>query len=309
MKNRNLIQYQAKYFILFGVLITGHLLHGQSSRTSIPFQLTSFNNISIKAILNQKDTVQLMFHTGAMNVTITEEATKRLKSLHFDKTIDGVKSWGGVSDEARVTEYNSLAIEGLTWDSITITENKHSGQFTDGKFGLDLFEGKTVQINFDKKVLSVSEKLPKRLKGFEKRKLSYENGFMFIEADCEIQKDSAIPHRFLVHSGYAGCILLDDKFANEHKLAEKLKITGEKELKDAYGNVLVTKKAILPALKIGHHVLPDISVGFFPGAMGIQKISAIGGDVLKRFNWIIDADRTFIYLKPNNNYKMPYIKV
>jgi hypothetical protein len=298
-----------KYCITFWLLAISQIAVGQTSRTVIPFQLTSFNNISIRAILNQKDTVQLMLHTGASSITLTEDAVKRLKSPIFDKTIDGIESWGGQTDGARVSEHNSLTIERLKWDSLTITENKLSGQFTDGKFGLNLFKGQFVEIDFGKSVIIISAKLPKRLKGFEKHKLAYENGFMFIEANCEITKDSFLTHRFLIHSGYAGSILLDDKFANDNKLGEKLKIIGEKELKDSYGNVIKTQKAILPAFKMGTHVLSDISVGFFAGAIGRQKISSIGGDVLKRFNWIIDAKRGFIYLKPNENFTLPYSKV
>jgi hypothetical protein len=298
-----------KYIITVLFIAVSQLTFGQTNKTIIPFELTSFNNISIKAILNKKDTIQLMLHTAATDVTLTEEATKRLGSLSFSKTIDSIKSWGGKTGDARVSERNLLSIEGLTWDNVTITENKHSGQFTDGKCGLDLFENKYLAFDFDKKIITVSYKLPKRLKGYEKHKLVFENGFMFIEADCVIEKDSILTNRFLIHSGYAGSILLDDKFANDYTLGQKLKITGEKELKDSYGNIIKTQKAILPFFKIGKQTLSDISVSFFPGAMGRQKISAIGGDVLKRFNWIIDAQRAFIYLKPNTNYNLPYSKV
>ncbi len=298
-----------QYIITFLTLAICQIAFGQTDKTIIPFQLTSFNNISIRAVLNQKDTVQLMLHTGATDVTLTEEATKRLKSPIFDRSIDGIKSWGGQTDGARVSAHNSLTIEGLRWDSLTITENKHSGQFTDGKIGLDLFKGKFVAIDFERKVIILSDKLPKYLKGFEKHQLSYDNGSMFMEADCEIEKNNVLTNRFLIHSGYAGSILLDDKFANDNKLNEKLEIVGEKALKDSYGNVIKTKKAIMPALKIGKHPLSDVSVGFFAGALGNQKISIMGGDVLKRFNWILDARRAFVYLKPNANFKMPYLKI
>jgi Aspartyl protease len=260
-----------QYIITFLTLAICQITFGQTDKTIIPFQLTSFNNISIRAVLNQKDTVQLMLHTGATDVTLTEEATKRLKSPIFDKTIDGIKSWGGQTDEARVSVHNSLTIEGLRWDSLSITENKHSGQFTDGKIGLDLFKGKFVAIDFEKKVIILSDKLPKRLRGFEKHQLSSDNGFVFIDADCEIEKNNVLTNRFLIHSGYAGSILLDDKFANDNKLNEKLEIVGEKELKDSYGNVIKTKKAIMPALKIGKHPLSDVSVGFLQVPWGIKK--------------------------------------
>ncbi len=299
-----------KYFISFWLLAASQMAFGQANKTLIPFQLMSFNNISVKAILNEIDTVQLMFHTAANAVTLTEAATKNLKSLSFDKSIDGVESWGGSSNNVRLSQHNTLKIENLSWKEVKITENKHSGQFTDGKFGIDLFKDKVMQIDFDKKVIIISDNLPKKLKKYAKLRLIYENEMMFVAANCEVEVGSnGVGNKFLLHSGYGGSILLDDQFANEHKLNEKLKIIDEKELKDSYGNVLKTKKAILPAFKIGDFVLSDISVGFFPGAIGRQKMSSMGGDVLKRFNWIIDAKREYIYLKPNKNFKMPYSKV
>ncbi len=299
-----------KYFIPFWLFAASQMAFGQANKTLIPFQLTSFNNISVKAVLNEIDTVQLMFHTAANAVTLTEAATKNLKSLSFDKSIDGVESWGGLSNNVRLSQHNTLKIENLSWKEVKITENKHSGQFTDGKFGIDLFKDKVMQIDFDKKVIIISDNLPKKLKKYAKLKLIYENEMMFVAANCEVEAGSnGVSNKFLLHSGYGGSILLDDQFANEHKLNEKLKIIDEKELKDSYGNVLKTKKAILPAFKIGDFVLSDISVGFFPGAIGRQKMSSMGGDVLKRFNWIIDAKREYIYLKPNKNFKMPYSKV
>ena len=295
-----------KYCITFCMLAISQIIIGQ---IRIPFQLTSFNNISFKAIVNEKDTVQLMFHTAANAMTLTEEATKKLKTINFDTSIDGVKSWGGSNNEARVSNHNTLQIGSLTWKDVEITENKNSGQFTDGKFGINLFSDKVMQIDFDKNVLIISDKLPKKLKKYTKLKLSFENDMLFVEANCAINADSTWSNNFLLHSGYAGSILLDDKFANDHKLSERLKITGEKELKDAYGNSVKTQKAILPIFKIENHVLSDISVGFFAGAIGRQKMSSVGGDVLKRYNWVIDAKRAFVYLKPNGNFKMPYTKV
>ena len=46
-------------------------------------------------------------------------------------------------------------------------------------------------------------------------------------------------------------------------------------------------------------MLDDITVGFFSGAIGRQKMSVLGGNVLKRFNILIDSEREHIYLKSN----------
>jgi hypothetical protein len=113
----------------------------------------------------------------------------------------------------------------------------------------------------------------------------------------------------LIHSGYSGAILFDDKFAAENLLAERLQITGEKSLKDSYGNILKTKQAVLPQFNFQKLILKNVPSGFFEGAIGQQKMSIIGGDVLKRFNLIIDAKREFIYLKPNKWIYSDYRKM
>lgn len=273
----------------------------------IPFELTEFNNLSVRAVLNQRDTVHLMFHTAASAVTFTEEAVHKLHSLQFNG-VDSVSSWGGGGNASRYSRSNTLQIGSLIWDSLPVWEDVNSGQHTDGKFGPDLFAGKVIEIDYEKKQLVIHTSLPAKSKNYQQLPLTYHNGMLFIEAVCGIG-DSSITNRFLIHSGYAGGILFDDAFAGAHHLEDKLVITSEKQLKDSYGNILKTKKAVLPRFSAGKMVLTEVSAGFFSGALGRQKMSVMGGDVLKRFNWFINADRTYIYLKRNRLADEKYLGV
>ncbi|MDQ0639856.1 hypothetical protein QF042_003421 [Pedobacter sp. W3I1] len=272
---------------------------------SIPFKLTSQNNIVVKAILNTKDTLSLMLHTAASDFTLTQEATAKITSLNFIRT-DSIKSWGGNANTSRYSEHNTIAIAGHQWTGIKIWENKNSGPETDGKFGLDLFGKKAIEIDFDKQVIIIHEALPKKIKEYQKLKLTTQDEMIFIEATSLIGAKT-YPNNFLIHSGYSGAILFDDQFASQTKIDSSLKIIGEKSLKDSYGNVLKTKKAILPCFSIAKILLKNVPVAFFQGAIGRQKMSIIGGDLLKRFNFIINAERNFIYLKPNRLKNTSYL--
>ena len=281
---------------------------GQGKKpVTIPFELSAHNNLSVRAILNGRDTVHLMFHTAASSVMLTEEATKRIGSLQFDRT-DSVSSWGGSGNTSRFSKSNSLQIGTLTLDSLPIWEDINSGPGTDGKFGPNLFANKVIEIDFDKKVIVLSEKLPAKAKKYDKLPLVFKNDNMFLQAVCAIGTDT-FSNKFLLHSGYAGDVLLDDQLVADHKLNEKLTVVDEKSLKDSYGHVIKTKRAILPSFRIGKQALSNVPVGFFEGSIGRQKMSIIGGDVLKRFNIIIDAQRAFIYLKANGLNKSGYINV
>lgn len=278
------------------------------TKTTISFQLTAYNNIIVPAVLNKQDTLRLMLHTASADVNIKEDVAAKLKTFKPDGSVDSVKSWGDNNNSAGYSKNNTLQIGNLDWNGLTIWTDVNTGQQSDGKFGLNLFKEKFVKVDFDKNQLIISKKLPRHLRRYKKFKLIFRNDELFIEGVCKAgeQIDSNL---FLIHSGYAGDILLDDAFAGKNKIAEKLKIVGEKKLRDAYGNTITTQKAIMPVFQIGDAKLTDIPVSFFAGNIGRQKMSIIGGDILKRFNWVIDAKREYIYLMPNHLFDSPYTNI
>ena len=278
----------------------------QNKKSTIPFRLTSYNNIIIKAVLNNQDSVKLMFHTAASDVSLIESAVHRLKSIKINGTVDSVKSWGGDASTSDFSLRNVLKIGDMEKDSITIWKDKNSGQESDGKFGMDFFENKVVEVDFDKSLMTIQDALPKKSRKYTKFKLNVVDGnYLFIQAICQTEKGN-FENKFLLHTGYAGDVLLDDKFVSENNIGQQIKITGERKLKDAFGNTLISKKGILPSFKIGDFQLANVPIGFLEGTKGIQKMSFVGGDILKRFNWIIDAKREFIYLKPNGLFSTTF---
>ena len=309
--NRSRLSMTAVFITLLLVGFYFMLLHSPSDSTrslernrqteeiSIPFTLTEHNNISVPLTLNGKHKLDLMFHTGNSDVCLTEEATTRLGGLVFDQGGDA-KSWGGTSS-IRLSQNNQITIGNKVWSDITVVEDRLSGPGTDGKFGPDLFKNKVIEIDFDNQILAVLDFLPEKVSTFQKFICRQNRSSLFIEGELRIG-DEAIANEFMIHSGFGGTILLDDEFVRKNKL-DRLETISESELKDSFGNVLKTKKVILPQLSFGNSSFPNIPIGFFDGAIGKQKMSVVGGAVLKRFNIIIAADRSEVYLKPNSRFK------
>ncbi|WP_162817917.1 hypothetical protein [Niabella yanshanensis] len=275
---------------------------------TIPFRMTAYNNIILKAALNGRDTVSLMLHTAASDITLTEEATRKLATIQFTGSVNDVQSWGGGGNGSRYSKDNTLNIAGLQWDKVEIWDDQNSGQESDGKIGLNFFNGQVLDFDFEKQQLTVGPSLPHRLRQYEKLQLIAKGNNLFIKGDLKIASES-LTAELLLHSGYGGDILLNDAFVQNHKIDQKIKITSEKKLKDAYGNVLTTQKGVLPALKLGKIQLSNTNVGFFTGTVGRQKMSIVGGDILKRFHLIIDAKRQHVYLKPNRYFKSGYSNI
>lgn len=281
--------------ILFIVFFCCIQARSQGASDTIPFVLTPFNNIYVKAVLNEVDTLNLMFHTGESGATITEEAFDRILKPDAVTSAD-VESWGG-KGESKILNNNQLQIGNYTFDDLEIWVNKRSGRLTDGKFGPSLFEGKIIELDYNNHLFIVHANLDKKFyKGYQKFKLIQQNGLLFIKGKLNIGQKN-LTQLFMIHTGYGGNVLIDDEFAKEHALGTALKIVDKSILKDSYGNELVTQKATLPAFKIGKHRLKDISISFFSGAIGRQKISVLGNGVLKQFNSILDIDKGIIYLK------------
>lgn len=273
--------------------------------TVIPFTLTKWNNISIAAKVNEKESVELMFHTANQSVVLTVDAVKKMKHISFDQT-GTANSWGG-SSAMRFSKGNTLQIGDQIWKGLTIHEDNLSGRSTDGKFGPDLFVGKIIQLDFEKRCLLLYDSLPKLDDDYEKLDFEVRNGAMFIKAGFTVE-DKAYSNELMIHSGYSGAMLLDDTFAEKHQLAEKLKTVSESELRDSFGNVLKTIKVVLPKFRLGKIEFADVPVGVFAGAIQRQKMSVLGGDILKRLDVVIDSEHSEIYLRPNKLVNEEYFK-
>ena len=272
-------------------------------KDTIPFRLTSHNNIVIEAILNQRDTLQLMLHTAASAVSLTREATQRLANLSFDDP-QLVHSWGGI-DSTGYADGNSLQIGAFTWEEMRVWESENSGPETDGKFGITLFDNRIIEFDFEASQLIIHTQLPNLSSDFEQKALAFNRNLMFLQGKGHTDS-LQFENQFLIHSGYAGAVLFDDVFATSNQLAEQLEIISESSLSDSYGNILKTKNAVLPGLSIGNTDFKEIPVSFFEGAIARQKMSLIGGNLLKRFHLFLDLQQAYVYLKPNNLANLPF---
>lgn len=136
---------------------------------------------------------------------------------------------------------------------------------------------------------------PKQKK-YEYLKIFNDNGQYLVQGSCVIE-GREYTNKFLIHSGYSGGILLDDAFAASAGVDGKIRITDESSLKDSFGNTIKVKKGILSLFMLGSAKLTNVSTGFFAGTIGKQKMSIIGGEILKQFNLIFDIANNDLYIE------------
>ena len=181
-------------------LILASYLISSAQTDTIPFVLTSFNNIIVAAEINAKDSVDLMFHTAIGSVGLTAEAVARIGGeKEFGTT--NVESWGGQTS-AKYLENNTLRMGNLAWDSLRLWTGGMSGQFSDGKFGPNLFEGSIIEVNFDASIMVIHAKMPTELKDYSRFDLHMDRGSMFISGACNSGK--GIQETLYIHSKVEG---------------------------------------------------------------------------------------------------------
>ena len=280
---------------------------GQNMVKEIPFRLTKYNNILVPVIINQKDTVQLMLHTGSDYITIIEDSYKKMKSIAISDTLNNVTSWAGYSD-MKMSQNNIVKFGEEEFNQIPIFIDKQSGHESDGKIGLKFFEGKYLEINFDENKLYVYDKTPSKLKKYIKLNSRYSQETLYIKAFPLIDK-KPIETEFMIHTGFSGALMISDDFAKEYKLLEKFEIIGESKLSDAAGNVILSKKSILPNFELANQTFQNVPMSFFDSTIKIQHKNIMGGDLIKRFNLILNPEKNILYVKKSKYYRAEYCKL
>ncbi|MBY0066876.1 MULTISPECIES: hypothetical protein [Empedobacter] len=295
--------------IIFSLLFTiiSIVIFGQNIVKEIPFRLTKYNNILVPVIINQKDTVQLMLHTGSDYITIIEDSYKKMKSISISDTLNNVTSWAGYSD-MKMSQSNVIKFGNEEFSKIPIFIDKQSGHESDGKIGLKFFEGKYFEINFDENKLYVYDKAPTKLKKYTKLNSRYSQETLYIKAFPFIDK-KPIETEFMIHTGFSGALMISDDFVKEYKLLEKFEIIGESKLNDAAGNVILSKKSILPNFELANQTFKNVPMSFFDSTIKIQHKNIMGGDLIKRFNLILNPEKDILYVKKSKYYKDEYFKL
>lgn len=261
-----------------------------SAQQIIPFRLTKTNNIIIKTLVNDKDSMNLMFQIAMEDASLSPERLRPAKSIIFKNEI---------------SENNSIKIGNMEWKNIRFYDNELTANEADGKIGIGIFKGKSYQIDYDNNQFVIYDKLPDLAGYKEVSYTSNKEGQIFLACESKLE-DFSFETNFLLQSGYSGGLLYSNDIADSRKLNQKLKITGEKVMKNSAGKSIITKQGILQELVITDITMKEVSAGFFAGDIKTQKSSYFGADMIKRFNWIFDAQTQMIYIKPSKYFNEPY---
>lgn len=275
-------------------IITKYVQQVPASHDTVPFSLTSGNNIKIQAILNESDTLDLFFDTGATSLVMTHKSIKERSSLLAD-----------LGENYKTRDYhplpfkNTLRIGNESWSGLTIYPVSITGQETDGHFGWNLFDGRLIEINYDQMIFVIHSSLETIPPQYSASEMEYINTLFCIDGVLTAG-GKEFRNRYLFDTGYQKSILLDSVLMQEQQFPRDLPLIKVDSLRNGEGKVFITKNINSDQLNLGGATARNIPTQLLNTANPAQfKTHILGNDLLKRFNLIVDFQNNIVYLAKN----------
>ncbi|MEO6633609.1 MAG: hypothetical protein ABIN13_17850, partial [Mucilaginibacter sp.] len=236
--------------------------NGVATHDTIPFNLTSYNAIAVKAIVNGTDTLTIHFDTGSWDFRLTKDAI--LKKTQLLSNQPGALSGNAAPDYNNLNKVFKIQMGRLVWTSPEVGVTTITAHEMDGRFGWNLFEGKSVEVDYDKSIIVIHSKLPKGLKGYAKSKLDFKNSFVIAKGSFK-KGDKIYPGDFLMDTGADQAVILDSAWATNRNFAADLKLIKTTVLRNPRGVKFEIKIVLAPLLNVNGFALSNIPASILGG--------------------------------------------
>ncbi|PTQ98143.1 aspartyl protease [Mucilaginibacter yixingensis] len=269
---------------------TKALLPGGSFPDTIPFTLRG-SRIYLQGLLNGRDTVSIQFDTGAGMACVSKASSERLNLAFGGKTV--LSNSQGVN-EVRKSANNNLTIGHLNFKGISLIETGNMQPGEDLIIGYNFLRHKIIEIDYDKQLFIVHDKLPAHAKTYSKQPLINR---LSLKTRI-VQNGKKYAFWVGMDTGRDGTMLIGQEFTEQPGVWNNLK-----EL-----TMLNGRKIIRLDATVGGVTFKDIVTNAAdPTKPAARKTGTYFGNViLNHFNWIIDNINGYIYLKPNGRINEPY---
>ncbi|ADY28416.1 aspartyl protease family protein [Cellulophaga lytica] len=242
------------------------------------------------------------------SVDIKNVSEITIRGLGGGEPIKALKSTGNLLELNSFKNANQLVYIVLDKD---LNFSPKLGMPVHGILGYDFFKNHIVEINYTNTFIKVHN--PKNYKQSKNKKIEYlplslERKKAYIEAKALVKKNT-VPVKLLIDTGSSDAVwLFENKIKGisiQHKYFEDF--LGKGLSGDIYG-----KRTKIDQFKLGSYVIKDTKTAF-PDSISVKYLTkkgerngSVGGEVLKRFNWVFDYPNKQVSFKKNSNYKKPF---
>ena len=269
---------------------TNDLKSGSTSPDTIPFTLRGAR-IYFRGLLNGNEPVSIQFDTGAGTSCVNKQSSERLK-LSFNRKIV-VSNSSGIN-ESRRSMSNTLRLGTLELGRLSLAEVSNMQPGEDLIIGTSYFRDKIIEIDYDKLLFIVRDRLPDYAKTFTRQAMVYG-----LNLKTRLLHDGKKYDFWLgFDTGRDGTMLLREDFTEQPNVWNDLK-----ELTILNGRKIVR----LDATVAGVTFKDIVTNAADPTKTATRRAgSLLGNAILNHFNVLLDYRKGTIYLKPNGRNNEPY---
>lgn len=277
--------------------------------TGFHFKTLTGGVIILKAKFGDySDSLNFILDTGSGGISLDSAtaATMKVKTTLSDRTI---RTIAGVRQVHFV--YNQqLHLPGLTIDSLNFHINDYEvltsayGEKIDGIIGYSFLSRYIVKIDYDSSKISV----------FTKGTIKYPRGGFLLNPllvaipimRSELKDNKEMSARFYFDTGAGMCLLLSSDFVNDSFFI-KPKRKWYASQAEGPGGKAPMKQGVIKQVKIGPYKFRNVPTYIFDDEFNVTQYPYLGGlignDLLRRFNIIINYEKSDIYMTPNTHFK------
>jgi hypothetical protein len=259
----------------------------------IPFTLGDNDKIYIKGKPNNGDLLDLQFDLGASGGVVKKGSVEKA-NLRFDGTVTLHNS-----DGANVVPSSSnthLEIGHLRWDGLDFAVGDNMTHREDAIVGNSLFQDKVVEINYDQRILTIHDTLPLIDASYSKHDLILDQGVVpFVQGSVMIGSRKR-EGWFMFDTGAYTSILKTDQASAASKLLTEFRSLAGGGQDGRFG----------PRLTVGGQTFANFNYSIKKHKKDDGELGLLGGDIIKRFNVILDNQHGAIYLQKNTLWQQPF---
>ena len=294
----------------------GFSLADGKKKVQIPIEIHN-NLVVIPVVLNDALPLKFILDTGVRTAILTQKTFTDILNLPYSRKYS-ISGPGGISVvDAYVTNNVTLALPGvygrghalLVLGQDYLELRNYLGTDVHGILGYELFSRFIVQIDYEKKVLTlmVPERFRKR-RSFQTVPMSIEDTKPYVETPVTFSDGRVLNAKLLMDSGASHGLMLEPASSDEIVPPEQAvsSLIGR-----GLGGEIVGKVGRIRSIKLGSYTLENAIANFpdpnsYSDSIKVGNVfrhGAIGGEILSRFTVIFNFPLEKVYLRKNSNFR------
>ncbi len=304
------------------IAITSQSVIGQSTtqfdpenRTvKIPFKFINnlifidveVNNVPLKFLLDTGVRETILFSLDdVVDISFSNVETINLRGLGAESHVESYKS---ANNKIKIGGLQAINQEVFIILDQSFNFSSHIGIPVNGIVGYHFFKDNLVEIDYDRKRISISRNNPKHLKKVEqghiKIPVTIETDKPYISTIVNQNSEDHIA-KVLIDSGNSDAVWLFDSRSKEIEVPV---LNFDDFLGYGFSGEIHGKRARVPSFTIGTYNF-DNPIVAFPDSTSIKniqmvadRVGSVGGEILKRFNVALDYKNEILYLKKGSRF-------